>query len=78
MIRRICIRLTAFLLALLMGVFLPSCDTKPDTHNPVGEIVVVKSDFDRYVEFLKGLENECQEFSNGFTYKVMAQPVQNG
>lgn len=69
-------RLIAFSLALLTCVGLSSCDMNPETDNPGADIILGKSDFDHYVEYLNGLEDERQEFSNGYMYKVVVQPVQ--
>lgn len=69
-------RLIAFSLALLTCVGLSSCNMNPETDNPGAGIILGKSDFDHYVEYLNSLEDARQEFSNGYMYKVVVQPVQ--
>lgn len=75
MIQRICKRLTVFVLALLTCVIGSSCQMISDNQNPVGDILLGRSNFDHYVEYLNSLEETRQEFSDGYRYTVSVQPV---
>ena len=86
MIQRISKRLAVLLLGLLLCLALPSCSAISSILNlwltpirPPEELSGEDTgDFDRYIEYLNGLPEKRDEFSEGRGYKVTACPVQAG
>lgn len=74
MIQRICKRLTALLLALLLCLMLPSCGMVTIVKDALSTLTDKPTDFDRYIEYLNGLEDH-EDVYDGYGYLAMAYPV---
>ena len=86
MIQQISKRLAVLLLGLLLCLALPSCSAISSILNlwltpicPPEELSGEDTgDFDRYIEYLNGLPEKRDEFSEGRGYRVTICPVQEG
>lgn len=84
MFLQICKRVSAWLLAVLLCLMLPSCSVlssiKDSLLSPVSPNEETSgeetSGFDRYVGYLNGLRESKDEFTKGRGYKVTVSPVQ--
>jgi hypothetical protein len=74
MFQRICKRLTASVLALLLCLALPSCGMLSVVKSTLSNLTDKPSDFDRYIEYLNGLEDH-EDIYDGYGYLAMAYPV---
>ena len=74
MIRRIGKKLIACVLALLLCFALPSCGMLSVVKNIMSSLAEKPSDFDRYIEYLNGLEDH-EDVYDGYGYLAMAYPV---
>ena len=74
MIRRIGKKLIACVLALLLCLALPSCGMLSVVKNIMSSLAEKPSDFDRYIEYLNGLEDH-EDVYDGYGYLAMAYPV---
>ena len=74
MIRRIGKKLIACVLALLLCLALPSCSMLSVVKNIISSLAEKPSDFDRYIEYLNGLEDH-EDVYDGYGYLAMAYPV---
>lgn len=74
MIQRIRKRLTALLLGLLLCLMLPSCGMVTIVKDALSTLTEKPSDFDRYIEYLNGLEDH-EDVYDGYGYLAMAYPV---
>ena len=74
MIQRICKRLTALLLALLLCLMLPSCGMVTIVKDALSTLTDKPTDFDRYIEYLNGLEDH-EDVYDGYGSLAMAYPV---
>ena len=74
MIQRICKRLTALLLGLLLCLMLPSCGMVTIVKDALSTLTDKPTDFDRYIEYLNGLEDH-EDIYDGYGYLAMTYPV---
>ena len=73
---RILTRLTSILLALLLCLMLPSCSLISAVKGVLVDPTDKPSDFDRYIEYLRGLNEDHQDVYDGYGYMATAYPVQ--
>lgn len=69
-------RLTALLLAFLLCLMLPSCSLVSTVKGALVDLTDKPSDFDRYVEYLRDLNEDHEDMYHVFGYTAMAYPVQ--
>ena len=74
MFQRICKRLTASVLALLLCLALPPCGMLSVVKSTLSTLTDKPTDFDRYIEYLNGLEDH-EDIYDGYGYLAMAYPV---
>lgn len=75
MLPRICKRLTALILAALLCLALPSCSLVKVVQNSLTSLTDKPSDFDRYIEYLRGLNENHEDIYHVYGYTAMAYPI---